>query len=457
MPCLHTQSGSSPPGAGAERGCDFPMPEVVKFSMELTNEASLCAWGSSLSTLAGTRDDSKPPCLFQAPAHRQLPCVKVEEEEQELVEDAPHGSPSARDHYAGPPAAGHLWGDPRATLYTLTQDYLAVSRRRSALSRLSLLTLRDAQQRRQQHHHYHLQQQVQGVGLPRPAERLAAGREALCAVCGDNAACQHYGVRTCEGCKGFFKRTVQKDSRYVCLASRSCPVDKRRRNRCQFCRFQKCLAVGMVREVVRTDGLRGRRGRLPSKPKGLQCGGLLNAIVRAHLESSPSPSPPDITESLTAAAAAGEEDDAYHVRRFYELLSRSMEVIQGWSLNIPGFSHLLRHDQELLFCSAFLELFVLRLAYRSDPGEARLLFCDGSAWLRPQCLRGFGQWVDAILEFSAALRNMSLDVATFSCLCSLVLLTDQLHSSDTPTLHLPPHRAPWSEGAPAGGGAAARH
>ena len=27
----------------------------------------------------------------------------------------------------------------------------------------------------------------------------------LCAVCGDNAVCQHYGVRTCEGCKGFFK------------------------------------------------------------------------------------------------------------------------------------------------------------------------------------------------------------------------------------------------------------
>lgn len=70
----------------------------------------------------------------------------------------------------------------------------------------------------------------------------------LCAVCGDNAACQHYGVRTCEGCKGFFKRTVQKGSKYVCLGNRDCPVDKRRRNRCQFCRFQKCLAVGMVKE-----------------------------------------------------------------------------------------------------------------------------------------------------------------------------------------------------------------
>ncbi|KAK7467917.1 hypothetical protein BaRGS_00036842, partial [Batillaria attramentaria] len=70
----------------------------------------------------------------------------------------------------------------------------------------------------------------------------------LCAVCGDNAACQHYGVRTCEGCKGFFKRTVQKNAKYVCLADKNCPVDKRRRNRCQFCRFQKCLAVGMVKE-----------------------------------------------------------------------------------------------------------------------------------------------------------------------------------------------------------------
>merc|ERR1719288_410542 len=88
-----------------------------------------------------------------------------------------------------------------------------------------------------------------------------------CAVCGDHAACQHYGVRTCEGCKGFFKRTVQKNAKYVCLADKNCPVDKRRRNRCQYCRFQKCLHFGMVKEVVRTDSLKGRRGRLPSKPR----------------------------------------------------------------------------------------------------------------------------------------------------------------------------------------------
>ena len=122
---------------------------------------------------------------------------------------------------------------------------------------------------------------------------MVGGTCLLCAVCGDNAACQHYGVRTCEGCKGFFKRTVQKNAKYVCLADKNCPVDKRRRNRCQFCRFQKCLTVGMVKEVVRTDGLKGRRGRLPTKPRhqmdlvSTPPVALITALVRAHVDSSP--------------------------------------------------------------------------------------------------------------------------------------------------------------------------
>lgn len=59
---------------------------------------------------------------------------------------------------------------------------------------------------------------------------------------------KHYGVYSCEGCKGFFKRTVRKDLSYTCRDSKECLIDKRQRNRCQYCRYQKCLAMGMKRE-----------------------------------------------------------------------------------------------------------------------------------------------------------------------------------------------------------------
>ncbi|RZF33395.1 hypothetical protein LSTR_LSTR015356 [Laodelphax striatellus] len=202
-----------------------------------------------------------------------------------------------------------------------------------------------------------------GVTPPSPSQ--------LSAVCGDTAACQHYGVRTCEGCKGFFKRTVQKGSKYVCLAEKACPVDKRRRNRCQFCRFQKCLVVGMVKEVVRTDSLKGRRGRLPSKPKSPQESppsppvSLITALVRAHVDTSPDLASLDYSQYREPMPMEPPITEAEKIHQFYNLLTTSVDVIRHFADRIPGFSDFCREDQELLFQSASLELFVLRLAYRT--------------------------------------------------------------------------------------------
>ncbi|KAM9328761.1 nuclear receptor subfamily 4 group A member 2-like [Pholidichthys leucotaenia] len=479
--------------AGGERGCDFLTPEFVKFSMDLTNSEISSASGSTFAPLSdtyGSGYDVKPPCLFQMQVQGELPCVKVEDAHgcpryqpgQHRPQQQPEellSSPGSLYYYRPPsphasvpsslqPPAGHIWED-SGSLYSLRQDYLAAAaaQRKSALSRFSLLSLKHAQHGGQSLSACQMKFDASlthrpldsaavlgssglgkqpGLGFARPLQlaqghhfvdyqtcsapgRRALGSEGLCAVCGDNAACQHYGVRTCEGCKGFFKRTVQKNAKYVCLAAKSCPVDKRRRNRCQYCRFQKCLAVGMVKEVVRTDSLKGRRGRLPSKPRALPDSSvpgssLLSALIRAHVESNPAPSRLDYSKfKENPGSPLG--DDAQHVRQFYDLLTRSMEVIRGWAQKIPGFTSLPRHDQDLLFYSAFLELFVLRLSYRSNPQEGKLIFCDGSVWHRLQCLRGFGEWIDSIVEFSANLQRMNLDASTFSCICTLALVTDR--------------------------------
>ena len=68
----------------------------------------------------------------------------------------------------------------------------------------------------------------------------------ICMICEDKATGLHYGIITCEGCKGFFKRTVQNKRVYTCVADGNCEINKAHRNRCQYCRFQKCLSRGMV-------------------------------------------------------------------------------------------------------------------------------------------------------------------------------------------------------------------
>ncbi|XP_060917301.1 steroidogenic factor 1b [Labrus mixtus] len=85
--------------------------------------------------------------------------------------------------------------------------------------------------------------------------------EDLCPVCGDQVSGYHYGLLTCESCKGFFKRTVQNNKTYVCVEYQQCRIDKTQRKRCPFCRFQKCLQVGMRLEAVRADRMRGGRNK----------------------------------------------------------------------------------------------------------------------------------------------------------------------------------------------------
>ena len=69
-----------------------------------------------------------------------------------------------------------------------------------------------------------------------------------CVVCHDKSSGKHYGQYTCEGCKSFFKRSVRRNLTYTCRGNRNCPMDQHHRNQCQYCRYKKCLKMGMRRE-----------------------------------------------------------------------------------------------------------------------------------------------------------------------------------------------------------------
>uniref|UniRef100_A0A183BK64 Nuclear receptor domain-containing protein n=1 Tax=Globodera pallida TaxID=36090 RepID=A0A183BK64_GLOPA len=168
---------------------------------------------------------------------------------------------------------------------------------------------------------------------------VAAGDPDTCAICQDRASGLHYGIYTCEGCKGFFKRTVQNKRIYTCCAAAAavnfvldgavqqpqhqqqqqnnnnmlgnCPMTKEQRNRCQFCRFQKCLKQGMVLEAVREDRMPGGRNgsaiynmyKLRHR-KSSTCSPTVSPNPSSIANTAQNPCPPQTDRMNTSAAAA---------------------------------------------------------------------------------------------------------------------------------------------------------
>lgn len=98
-------------------------------------------------------------------------------------------------------------------------------------------------------------------GIPSTAAGISRQQliNSPCPICGDKISGFHYGIFSCESCKGFFKRTVQNRKNYVCMKGGPCPVTISTRKKCPACRFEKCLNKGMKLEAIREDRTRGGR------------------------------------------------------------------------------------------------------------------------------------------------------------------------------------------------------
>ncbi|XP_062820924.1 nuclear receptor ROR-gamma [Anolis carolinensis] len=130
-----------------------------------------------------------------------------------------------------------------------------------------------------------------------------------CKICGDKSSGIHYGVITCEGCKGFFRRSQQGNVTYSCTRQQNCQIDRTSRNRCQHCRLQKCLSLGMSRDAVKfgrmskkqRDSLHAEvQKQLQQQQQGGEASSYSLGVANGQLKLAPSP---DLLEASSCSAA----------------------------------------------------------------------------------------------------------------------------------------------------------
>uniref|UniRef100_A0A3Q3VL34 Retinoid X receptor beta n=1 Tax=Mola mola TaxID=94237 RepID=A0A3Q3VL34_MOLML len=227
--------------------------------------------------------------------------------------------------------------------------------------------------------------------------------------------CKHYGVYSCEGCKGFFKRTVRKDLSYTCRDNKECLVDKRQRNRCQYCRYQKCLAMGMKREAVQEERQRNRErdGELE-----FSVGVNEEMPVEKILEAETA-----VEQKTELHSDGGSAGNSPHdaVTNICQTADKQLFALVEWAKRIPHFSELPLDDQVILLRAGWNELLIASFSHRS------ITLKDGVP-LASELQRdsahsaGVGAIFDRVLtELVNKMRDMQMDKTELGCLRAIVL------------------------------------
>ncbi|XP_064420413.1 retinoic acid receptor RXR-alpha isoform X2 [Latimeria chalumnae] len=242
----------------------------------------------------------------------------------------------------------------------------------------------------------------------------------ICAICGDRSSGKHYGVYSCEGCKGFFKRTVRKDLSYTCRDNKDCLIDKRQRNRCQYCRYQKCLAMGMKREAVQEERQRGkdRNENEVESTSGANEDMPVEKILEAELAVEPK------TETYIEAnigLAPNSPNDP--VTNICQAADKQLFTLVEWAKRIPHFSELPLDDQVILLRAGWNELLIASFSHRSITVKDGILLATGLHVHRNSAhSAGVGAIFDRVLtELVSKMRDMQMDKTELGCLRAIVL------------------------------------
>ncbi|KAG7334483.1 hypothetical protein KOW79_002890 [Hemibagrus wyckioides] len=285
----------------------------------------------------------------------------------------------------------------------------------------------------------------------------------FCVVCHDYASGYHYGVWSCEGCKAFFKRSIQGHNDYICPATNQCTIDKNRRKSCQACRLRKCYEVGMMKCGARRErcGYRSSRHRRATQ---IRDGSVRLVGVRGHAQRhSQAPlhlslSHPGVRvpakigfsglspEQLVHCILEAEPPQIFlrqQMKKPYtestvmmsltQLADKELVLMISWAKKIPGFVELsLAHQVHLLEC-CWLEVLMLGLMWRSIDHPGKLIFSPDLKLNREEgsCVEGIIEIFDMLLAGSSRFRELKLQKEEYVCLKALILLNSNMTSSES--------------------------
>ncbi|KAL2085375.1 hypothetical protein ACEWY4_018695 [Coilia grayii] len=246
-----------------------------------------------------------------------------------------------------------------------------------------------------------------------------------CAICGDKATGKHYGASSCDGCKGFFRRSIRKSHVYSCRFNRQCVVDKDKRNQCRFCRLHKCFRAGMKKEAVQNE-----RDRISSRRSLPETSDLPPITLLAQAESlsqqisgiNPT-APPDVSEKKSAT-----------ISDVCESMKQQLLVLVEWAKYIPAFSELPLDDQVSLLRAHAGEHLLLGVAKRSIPYKDILLLGNGCVIQRncpePEINRVANRVLD---ELVLPFQDIQIDDNEYAALKAIVFFDPDAKSLRDPT------------------------
>ncbi|XP_004371120.1 steroid hormone receptor ERR2 isoform X2 [Trichechus manatus latirostris] len=219
----------------------------------------------------------------------------------------------------------------------------------------------------------------------------------LCLVCGDIASGYHYGVASCEACKAFFKRTIQ-----------GVRLDRVRGGRQKYKR--------------RLDSESSPYLSLQISPPAKK---PLTKIVSYLLVAEP--------DKLYAMPPPGmPEGDIKALTILCDLADRELVVIIGWAKHIPGFSNLSLGDQMSLLQSAWMEILILGIVYRSLPYDDKLVYAEDYIMDEEHSrLAGLLELYRAILQLVRRYKKLKVEKEEFVTLKALALAnSDSMYIED---------------------------